>query len=51
MPNTNNDGVCWCLALIGMFMLTHVKAARSNYDGAVFKSSNTAGLGVVIRDW
>ena len=24
---------------------------KANYDGAVFKSSNTAGLGVVIRDW
>jgi len=23
---------------------------KANYDGAVFKSSNTAGLGVVIRD-
>ena len=24
---------------------------KANYDGAVFKSSNTTGLGVVIRDW
>ena len=45
------DSVVYCPPILQQWRPTKLNQHKVNFDAAAFKDTNSAGIGVVMRDW